>query len=448
MSPQSLTGDELVDQLTPSSTTTPRADTGAAAPVDDGDARLTVRELQLAIEAARTLAGRGSRPSAPTSSPVVGEGGADRSRPAPCHDALEGKPPVTPPIMAPASPPSSPPTPDPAATDRPSAADATAGRTRPGPWLPEHDGPVSLAGAAAPRTRTVRGSAAATPDKASRRSTTQRSTPRAPQTATLEPALAAAAVAAPPRLIVVAACGGAGSTTATVLLAAALAQATGALLMASGADRGSLCVRANSSGGDVAALTAWARTHPGQALQPSTPGMASGNAGTEQLVLAAAGRDDPGQPFDGEIAGALLTAAASTRGSVLLDWSSPAPPPSLVWNSVTHVLVVAPATSPGLLDAEYLVQSLDATRPARIPLSVLTVDVRGRAPRRTGRAALARLQALRLPVTALPYDPILASDPRVHWPALRRRTRAAVVAALATVVHADQTNDQYREDES
>jgi hypothetical protein len=437
MSPQSLTDDELVDQLADNLAATPRdAAAAVAAPVETAEeTRLTVRELQLAIAAARSLAGRGSRPITPPASAVVGEGGADRSRAALCPDALEGNPPVTPPIVAPASPPGSPPPPDPAATNRPE------------PWLPAHDGPVSLAGAAAPRTRTVR-RATATPDKAARRPTKQRSTSSAAQTANLDPALAAAAVAAPPRLIVVAACGGAGATTATVLLAAALAQATGALLVASGADRGSLSVRANSSGGDVAALTAWASAHPGQALQTTTPGLACGNAGTEQLVLAAAGRDDPGQPFDADTAAALLTAAASTRGAVLLDWSSPTRPPQLVWSSVTHVLVVAPATSPGLLDAEYVVQNLEASRPAHTPLSVLTVDVRGRAPRRTGRAALARLQALHLPVTALPYDPALANDPRVHWAALRRRTRTAVIAALTPLLHADPPTDQYRKDES
>jgi len=440
MSPHSLTDAELVDQHEATAPAAP----GVPEPVKDP--RLTVRELQLAIEAARGLAGRGSRPVTAAPAPAAGEGGADRSRAALCPDALEGNPPETPPIVAPPAAASIALTAEPPPADQQAASSTSAERNRPEPWLPEHDGPVSLAGAAAPRTRTVR-RAAATPDKAARRPTKQATSPRT-QVATLDPTLAAAAASAPPRLIVMAACGGAGATTATVLLAAALAQATGVLVVASGADRGSLSLRANSSGGDVAALTAWTNTHHGHPLHTSTPGMGTGNAGTEQLVLAAAGRDDPGCPFDADTAAALAMSAASTPASVLLDWSSPAPPPHQLWSSTTHLLVVAPATSPGLLDAEYLVQSLDATKPARIPLSVLTVDVRGRAPRRAGRAALARLQALRLPVTALPYDPILASDPRVHWPALRRRTRSAVVAALAIVVHADQPTDRYREDES
>jgi hypothetical protein len=119
---------------------------------------------------------------------------------------------------------------------------------------------------------------------------------------------------------------------------------------------------------------------------------------------------------------------------VLLDWSCLAPLPERVWVAATHVLIVAPATSPGLLDAEYLVQGL-AGAPESAPLSVITVDVRGRSPRRAGRAALARLKALDLPVAALPYDPALADDPRVRWPTLRRRTRSAVAATLTHVLH-------------
>lgn len=443
MSPQSLTDDELVDQPEAAATATPGMP-GRAGPVEE-DPRLTVRELQLAIEAARGLAGRGSR-AAPAPAAPAGEGGADRSRAALCPDALEGNPPETPPIVAPPAAASSALTAAPPAADEPAADSPSAERNHPEPWLPAHDGPVSLAGAAAPRTRTVRRTAA-TPDKAARRPAKQGTSPR-PQVAALAPALAAAAVAAPPRLIVMAACGGAGATTVTVLLAAALAQATGVLVVASGADRGSLSLRANSSGGDVAALTAWAAAHHSQALHTSTPGMGTGDAGTGRLIVAAEGRDDPGRAFDADTAAALAMSAASTPAAVLLDWSSPAPPAHQLWSSATHVLIVAPATSPGLLDAEYLVQTLEAIRPELTALSVLTVDVRGRAPRRAGRAALARLQALHLPVAAVPYDPALANDPRVHWPSLRRRTRSAVLAALTTVVHADQPIDQYRKDES
>lgn len=442
MSPQSLTDDERVDHLATTPAPVPVVPE-AAEPAEDP--RLTVRELQLAIKAARGLAGRGSRPDT-AAAPGGGEGGADRSRAALCPDALEGNPPETPPIVAPPHPASIDLPAEPPAADRQPAGSPATERRRAEPWLPEHDGPVSLAGAVAPRTRTARRSAA-TLDKAARRPVNPGPSPRT-QVAALDPALAAAAVSAPPRLIVLAACGGAGATTTTVLLAAALAQATGVLVVASGPDRGSLSLRANSSGGDVAALAAWTIAHRDQPLHTSTPGMGTGNAGTDRLIVAAEGRDDPGRPFDADTAAALAMSAAFTPASVLLDWSEPSPPPRQLWTSTTHALVVAPATSPGLLNAEYLVQTLEAAKPAQIPLIVLTVDVRGRAPRRTGRAALARLQALRLPVAALPYDPALANDPRVHWPLLRRRTRSAVLAALTTVVHADQPTDQYRKDES
>lgn len=354
--------------------------------------RLTVREMQIALDAARTVAS-GSADADPCAQPGTG-----------IVDTV----------------------------DAGSAADSRNPRSE--PWLPEHDGPVSLAGATAPCIRTAR-TATATRGGAASRPEARRTTDRVPTTAALDPTLASAAVAAPPRLVVVPACGGAGASTATVLLAAALAPVTGALLIAGGADRGSLCVRADAHGGDIAALTAWAAGHAGQPLRPTTPGLARGDAGTGPLGVAAAGRDDSGRPFDPDIASALLAAPAPTRTAVLLDWSCVEVLPEQVCTGATHLLVVAPATSPGLLDAEYLVQSLAAAVRESASLSVLTVDVRGRSPRRAGRAALARLRALDLPLAALPYDPALADDPRVRWPMLRRRTRTAVVATLTHVLH-------------
>ena len=72
-------------------------------------------------------------------------------------------------------------------------------------------------------------------------------------------------------------------------------------------------------------------------------------------------------------------------------------------------------------------------------MSLLTIDVRGRAPRRPGRAALARLRALRIPIAGVPYDRALADDPRIHWPSLRPRTRAAIFTALTQML---QREDQ------
>ncbi|MDQ1539486.1 MAG: hypothetical protein QOH29_212, partial [Actinomycetota bacterium] len=168
------------------------------------------------------------------------EAGCDRSRAALCHDASYGWLPVTPPIVA------SEPIPNDA---RPSAERQTASHDGdwPEPWLPAHDGPVSLTGVAAPRTRTVRRSAA-TLDKAPRRPSKPRPGSGS-KAAVLDPALAAAAAAAPPRILIVSACGGSGATTAAVLLGAALAPAVATVLVAGGADRGALAVRADAHGG-------------------------------------------------------------------------------------------------------------------------------------------------------------------------------------------------------
>ncbi len=428
-SPQPLT--DVVD-FEPDTAPTARVDEVLHAAT--GRQRLTVREMQIALEAARCLAGDGQRahlaerPAAAfgqgdqTAGGLVNWSGADRGRGAMCHDGLDAVSPVTPRLGA-------------AEGHGTAAHPDTGGEPGPGAdergesWLPAHDGPVSLTGVAAPRTRTVRRTAA-TPDKAARRPSKQR-TPPVSKSSTLDPGLAAAAVAAPPRIVIVAACGGAGATTAAVLLGAALAPVVSTMVVASGADRGALAVRADAHAGDGAQLAAWARHH--NQLLPIPNGTATGNAGTGALTLAAAGREEPDGDFDTTTACDLFVAAAAGGLAVLLDWSSSAPPPGHAWTSATHVLVTAPATSPGLLAAEYTVEDL-AGMAAATPLSVLTIDVRGRSPRRAGRAALARLRALQLPVTAIPYDPALADELRVHWPALRPRTRTAVVGALSELL--------------
>jgi hypothetical protein len=384
--------------------------------------RLTVREMQVALDAARSGL---ARPSTARSAEHEG-GGADRSHAAPCHDALEGSSSVTAPILAP-QPPSAPPPADPDAGN----ASMTDGE----PWLPEHDGPVSLTGIAAPRTRAPRRSTPARLDKSARRPASPRPA-RPAKAATIGADLAAVIAARPPRIAVVPACGGAGATTIAVLLASALTQARAAILLAGGHDRGALALRSNAEGGDLEALASWARDHPGRPIQADSPGLAIGTAaGADGLLVAGATRGPQNAPPIGlATVAALLTAAAATHASVVLDWCNTGPLPDRLLAATTHLVIAAPATSPGLLDAEYAVEQLEAARPAGTTLSLFTVDVRGRAPRRAGRAALARMRALHLPVFRMPYDPTLADDPRISWPSLRPRTRAAASTALTQLL--------------
>lgn len=456
MSPRSLTDDPV--EAT-SSAAPPRTSGRAATPAR----RLTVREMTIALQAAHCLLDRSTPPTnddtsdaEPDAARVVNDrvvddraaaapaqivlddttaeataadadgveaGGADRSRAALCHDALEGLPPVTPPIVA------LEPVQD-AARPRGERETANHDGDRPEPWLPAHDGPVSLTGVAAPRTRTVHRSTA-TLDKPPRRPSKRRPA-GASKAAILDPPLAAAAAAAPPRILVVSACGGSGATTAAVLLAAALTPAVTTVLMAVGADRGALAVRADAHGGDVEQVIAWSAAQPEQ-RRALPDGTATADAGTGRLTVAAAGRGEHGH-LEPTVACVLFTALAGHGFAGVLDWRSAVLPPEQAFAAATHVLVTAPATSPGLLDAEYTLEAVQAALPASVPLSLLTIDVRGRNPRRAGRAALARLRALQLPITPMPYDPALADEPRVHWPALQPRTRTAVTSALSQLL--------------
>jgi hypothetical protein len=401
--------------------------TMAPAPGSTPRPRLTVREMQIALDAARS---RLTQPDAARGVTDKDErGGADRSHAAPCHDALEGSSSATVPIVAPPHPT------EPAPTRRDRNAEPTDGES----WLPDHDGPVTLTGIATPRTRSPRRSSPARPDKSARR-------PAAPQpdrpakAARIGAELAAAISADPPRIAVVPACGGAGATTSAVLLASALAQARTALLLAGGHDCGSLALRSNADGADLEALAAWAREHPQQPLRRDSPGLAIGTVACGERLLVAAERRgaQSAAPVGLATVAALLAAATTTHASVVLDWCTGTPMPDRLLAAATHLVVVAPATSPGLLDAEYAVEQLEATRARHAALSLLTVDVRGRAPRRAGRAALARLRALDIPVGRVPYDPALADDPRVSWPSLRPRTRAAVSAALTQLLQREE----------
>lgn len=386
--------------------------------------RLTVREMQVALDAARNQLSQ-TAPAATT----TGKGDAVRNHPAPSHDASPANSTATAPT---------------AASDQTDRAADTPPADLPAqgdPWLPEHDGPVSLTGVAAPRTRSSRRAVSAPPDKPARSAASSPRSARQLRTPALAPELITTIVASPPRMLVVPACGGAGATTTAVLLAAALAPVSGALLIAGGYDRGALARRSNAEGGDFEALGAWTREQPQQPLHVGVPGLAIGGSGSGQLLVAAEGRRPvktslaDSSALTGSPAAELFAAAANTRAAVVLDWRTAAALPDRLLATTTHLVVVAPATAPGLLDAEYTVQQLEAARPTPTSLGLLTVDVRGRAPRRAGRAAASRLHALRVPLARLPYDPKLADDPRVHWPALRPRTRAAVTAAISQLLH-------------
>jgi hypothetical protein len=383
MSPRSLTGD--LDRTDPA---TPPATAAAALELQLNRPRLTVHEMQVALETARGLAVRG----------------AGRGCAAPGHDTWQEDSTATAPPVAPD---------EPAAVGLPSLGVGEGSRPddRHETWLPTHDGPVSLAGLAAPRSRAVRGSTA-TPAMPARRPIRQRAAQTSRTVAPLNPALSAAAATYATRIVVVPACGGAGATTVAVLLAAAVSPSMATMLVASGPDRGALIARADARGRDGATLK-----------------------------LAALARDEPAGKFDTATACAVFAAAATSEMAAVLDWSSPEQLPATVWAAATHVLVVAPATSPGLLAAEHAAQTWEANLNGTTAISVLTVDVRGRSQRRAGRASLARLRAVQLPVTCMPYDPALADDPRVHWPALRPRTRAAVISVLSQIL-----SDHHRKD--
>ena len=424
MSPQSLAED--LNEMDDGDATKTQTAPDAATPAATIRPRIPTRDLLAAIQQARRTAGLHGETA--EARPSTAGGDSHGIRAGQPDDASEGNLPVTPPS----------PGANGLATDlpaRPASPDPS------DPWLPERDGPVTLAGVAAPRThiRAVR-RAVATPDKAARRPGRERRPSPPTRTPPLDPDVAAVAAKSPPRLIVVAACGGAGATTLTVLMAAALAAQPGALVVTAGPDRGALSARSSAAaGGDPAALADWARQHPRAGLQPATPGLASGDAGTGPMVLATPSRHVAGTHLDATDATAVLAAAAKSSSAVIVDWRCALPLPERLWSVATHVLVVAPYTTLGLLDAEYTVQAIESAAPDGAALSVAAVDVSGGGPRR-GRAALARLRAHGVPVTTVARDPTLAADPQVHWPSLRPRTRAAVTATLTQALRAGSTH--------
>lgn len=295
-----------------------------------------------------------------------------------------------------------------------------------GPWLPAHDGPVSLAGIPAPRSSTPpRSPASAT---TTRQRSAAAASPRDPRQLSGPAAdLAAQLRTAPPRLLVLAACGGAGATTVTVLLGAALAPLTGALLLAAVCDDGALRVRADATARDDE--DAW--TQPdGTPWPPTRYPTCVADVGVAGLAVAEPDFDQPGDAAPEE----ALRVAAAGRGAVLMDWSRRDPVPGGLWATVTGAVVVAPSSAPGLLAAERLADRLRHDRRADTPMAVLIVAVRRRGERRAPKAARARLQALNLPVAELPFDPALNREPRITWTRLRPRTRGAVHAVLTQLL--------------
>jgi hypothetical protein len=365
---------------------------GPAVPAGGGPARLTVREMQLALAAARgAAAGRRDGPA-----PASDWHSAERLGAGPGRVAAD--------------------------TDL---------------WVPAHDGPVSLAGVPPPRRVAAVG----------RRPVPRpRPGPRAPGVpggsgprgmTRLEPTLTARLAAAPPRLLVVGACGGAGATTVTVLLGAALAPLTGAVLLAGVSDHGALRVRANAT--DHERVTERAGTGP-ELLTGCR--LAGADVGVAGLAVAQADREDSlsdvnsrggGDSGGGGSGAALLVGAAEAGAAVLLDWPCRAGVPFGMWATLTAVVVVAPSTAPGMLAAERVSDRFRAGAPPGTPVGLLIVEVHGRRGR-VARGSRARLRALGLSVAELPYDPALAREPRICWPRLRARTRGAVHAAVTRLL--------------
>ena len=414
MSPHGLTDDSALTGEAPDPTAPERP-------------RLTVREMQLALTAARGLAC-----TDPHGTPVpergwpVGESGwaenAEADRAAPRRPELEDR------DLGSATTVRSAAETMPRSRRGPTVTTAPAPPATTGQWVPDHDGPVSLTGISAPRTRSVR-RPAARPDKAARRSGSQRHRPPA-KTTVLDDALAARVAAAPPVVVLVRACGGAGVTTTAALLATALASATSTVLVGAGTTGGSTSVRVGANAGDVAMLSEWVRQARGP-LNDRTPGIAIAECGPFPFLVAAGPCDRRGQVLPTRYAERLVELArGDAPAAVVVDWAGGDVPTALLVMA-THLVVVAPSRSPGLLAAEYTFEQLAQSRAGDAALSVLTVDVVGRARGHAGRAAVARLQALNVPTLTVPFDPSLSSDPGVRWASLRPRTRSAAVAALS-----------------
>lgn len=401
--------------------------------------RLTVREMQIALEAARSVAfddpasptrsGSGDRDVATGLDAAVDAAGratevggrTDRGENGAAAAALDESPRRS--VTVDAA--------EPALGEWVAMTDAAQSGGDAGPWLPDHDGPVSLTGVTTPRTRSVRREQAIV-EKPSRRAAGPARV-RAGDAGRAERVARAAlaAATAPARVAVIGACGGSGATTLAVLLAAAGRPRGGAVVLAGRHDRGALSTRAGSDAGDLAAVTAWANEHNPGAIDANTPGVGPATIGDAWLFVAGPAAHSPPGAGPG-LSRAVLAAAGRTPQLAVLDCPDDGWELATEW--ATHVVVVAPRTITGLLAGEQSVAALGEQLDEQARLCVAIVDVLGRAPRRAGRAAATRLSALRLPTVAIPYDQALTDHPQVSWSGLRPRNRTAVCAALTQLI--------------
>lgn len=288
-------------------------------------------------------------------------------------------------------------------------------------WQPEHDGPVSLTDAAVPQRR---------PRTTPRREATPRviGTRRAAASPAIPDDLVTQLRHGPQRLVLVGACGGAGTTTATVLFAGAIAPVGPGLVVSAGMDAGSLVIRASLRDVDVDAFAA-------SSLEPALldrAGIGYSDVGTGEFRGVGCAPIEGSSALPQCVLDSLMN--ADVPAHVLIDWPARSGAPSLA-APPSSVLVIAPRTTNGLLAAELLLHALLDN--ASVQTHLVVIDTTGRAPRRAGRAALARLRSFGIGVSHLPYDRALADDPRVRWDALRPRTRTAVYAALTAITRED-----------
>ena len=384
--------------------------------------RLTVHEMQVALAAARTLASpeqAGSTASIDSAEAPRGHTGRGHQDDILEMDLLDTDAETRAGAQTPAGP-------------DPRVPQVGAGNE---PWLPEHDGPVSLAGAAAPRAPQRR-----TP---ARIDATSRATRPARKAAKPHAVIVLArdrlADCRPPRLVLLPAAGGGGGSSLAVLLASALAPVHGALIVGPAGDAGALSARAGAVDGDWDLLAVTAR-RPGGLHADDTGHVGTGlgyvDTGEAIVLVAAPTRRTMTcgvrtAPSDMRSEEDVLAAALRFRQAVVVDcpdlWSSFT---QQALAAATHVAVIAPQTPAGLVDTDFAVHLAEAQAPAGVSMVVVAVDVRGRVKSRATRAALSRARALPAPVMSVPFDPRLADATGVDWLSLRVRTQAAVMAVL------------------
>src|SRR5580765_3249016 len=291
---------------------------------------------------------------------------------------------------------------------------------KPGSWLTERDGVVSLTSAVSPR-RLPRTVARPAPSRVR----ASRQGPTAVPRRSIADAEARLQCHPAPKLAVLSA-GGGGSTTLTGLLAAAAAPVWSTIAISSPTDDGALNSRVGADATDWAGVVAGLGDE--DELDPGELGaVAVGNAA---FRVAAIGRGSTTGQLD---ASRVLAAAGRSSSALVLDCPDlHGPFTERALAMATHVVVVAPHSPAGLLAAEYAVElaALDGTRPT----VVACIDIQRRARTRACRAALSRARAMPAPVVTVPFDSRLADATAVRWPAIRPRTQAAVMAVLTAAI--------------